>query len=386
MIQFKVAETEAECDAALNLVATVFAPHARIDDYEAYKKTLWHEDPDYAPENIVLALDGAGAVCGVIRIVPRILVRHQQRFKTAGISSVCLAEEHRGVGRSLDLMRYALARCAENDYDLSLLFSRRALDHYYNRFGFWGLSAYSKAVIRAVTPTSQVSVDGVEIGAFDLDEVERYNTLYAECYGDSFGYVVRKPAHWMLIGQRLAWEQEVRFATLICKGRVIGYVAVDRYNVVEMAADADILDIADIIALLRRFDLCSADAPCAIPADHRLLRDVGCQRDVTISHRSCAYGGHMVKVLNTARVQSLWLQRMAVILARVGARPGERKIGDLAVNWDGELLSSASLKGDDMDYKTTCLLLGAQDVGPHRDRGIDTIDRLPFNVSFFDHL
>jgi predicted acetyltransferase len=388
MLQFKVAETMEEYREAIALAVKVFEPNAEIENFASFKQVLWCGDPEFSLGNLILAVDASGVTCGVIRVVPRILMRGDQCFNMAGISSVCLATKYRGQGYSVPFMRYALNLCADRGYDLSLLFARRALDGYYNRFGYWGISSYNK--VSFVVPKEKGCGRGadVELGEFSFEEIEMYNHYYDACYSNSFGYIRRSLKHWDLIGKRLTALGGISFKTLIKQGKVEGFIVLDQSNVVEIATNIDSLGIVDIIELLRRSSIYGENSNITfeVSPDHALLQQASSGLDRAISFRSCSYGGHMVKILNVEHACSLWQIRLKNLYSEIGVEHFDREVGRFRVCWNGRSVDVKGLGNYDLDYETTCLLLGCVRSDAVISSNIGMIDRVPFNVSFLDHL
>lgn len=183
-LSFSLASSEDEVLSAFRLAMSVFAASNDIPEYEHYKVRLWRDDPSYALDNFILARAEDGDVCGLVRIVPRKIFRGEEAFSVAGVSSVCLSPHQRGNGNSLKLMEFALACCKKRAFDFAFLFARRAADHYYSRFGFQGVSSYSKLKIKYADLTSDSQL---AVGPSCEKNIKIYSAAHDQCYARAFG-------------------------------------------------------------------------------------------------------------------------------------------------------------------------------------------------------
>ena len=382
MLYYRAAETEEECLDAMALATRIFAQSSNMSEgeYGGYKEKLWLEDPEYDVQNIVIALDITGKICGVIRIIPRLLMRRDQCFKTAGISSVCLDMEYRGKGYSEPFMRSALQICVERGYDISILFARRALDNYYNRFAYWGLSSYNTVQFANTHQANSLSeISNVDLTGFDSEDIAKYKKLHKDCYQSTFGYVKRSYADWIYIGKKLARQNGIFFKTVKRKGLVLGYFLLEENSVLEVAVNTDLLTISSIIALIQEHKV-SSDLLFQISPDHLLMKKSNSSFDHTISFRCCPYGGHMVKILNFEKVVDLCADRYK----RLYLSQADEVVTKL--DYVRKTLGYEDSQMHDIDYETICYLLGSYSPQASLGSGLGVIDRLAFNVPYLDHL
>jgi GNAT superfamily N-acetyltransferase len=348
------AASDQDVQGAFELAKSVFAGAGAADD-GAYKSLLWFEDPTFEPRNLLLAKSASGVPCGLVRIVPRVMVRVGERYTVAGISSVCLAPEVRGGGHSRTLMEHALQHCRDRDFDFAFLVARRAADHYYTRFGFRGIASYSRVMVRV--PGAAVS-GALALGEPDAADVPVYSAAYDACYANTFWRVERTAAYWRFLMERCR-RQGLRLSSLVLEGRSVGY-AITGAAVVHELAYTDEVPAGALVRLLA--DAVGADATLLLemPPEHRFVVNAY-GLDMTLSARECTYGGHMVRVLSTLRL----LERLA---ARAPA--------------DAAALAHLA-HTDCLDHRETCRLLGAW--SPTETRAGE--DRpLHFDVSLADQV
>lgn len=353
------ARSEREVRQAQGLACSVFESASGIADYASYKTLLWREDPTFAPENLMLAHLGGGPPCGLVRIVPRTIFRGDQAFSMAGISGVCLDPALRGRGLSVPLMEQTLVDCRKRGFDLAFLFARRAADHYYTRFGFWGVSAYSRTSVRLTSVSSDPRLALLEDG--QETNLDVYQAAYDRCYRNVFGRFARSPADWRFLLRRLSCLGNVHFSTLLFEGRVMGYVLWSD-GVIHELAWLEGVQVQAIVALLAATVPGAAEKSALnleISSQHRLVAEAY-GLDLTISGRECIYGGHMARILNPAAL----LDRMAE-----RSPPAALGLRHLA-------------KVERFTHRDTCRLLGAwSPTDCHHS--VEPV--LPLDISFPDH-
>ena len=384
---FKIAESESECVESLRLVAEVFSSSSSLFDYEEYKQRLWSEDPSFDRNNLILTVGSDGEIIGVIRIVPSILYRVNKPIAVAGISSVCLKENYRGLGLSTPMMSFALGECRRRGYEIAALFSRRVLDHYYCRFGFSGVASYSR--IRFCCPESvrATARPGLDIVECHTAQFEILNDLYQRCYGLTFGYVERSLAYWRFMKRRIEYIGDPVMKAVILDGVIAGYFMLSGDVVCELAADVDRVDLVDLICCIEGVvEKDISELEFSISPQHVMMASSRWEIDKTISQRSCSYGGHMVNLLNVEKVFSLWLDRINNICRRVAIRSFSGRFGMVEYSWNGRKFSAAVDQGASaLDYQTTCLLLGCETAHGLPVETPFMLDREPFNTPLADH-
>jgi predicted acetyltransferase len=357
-LSFALASSEGDIDSAFQLAISVFKVSSDIDDYDFYKLRLWRDDPSYALDNFILARAEDGDVCGLVRIVPRTIFRGEEAFSVAGVSSVCLAPRQRGNGNSLKLMEFALACCKKRAFDFAFLFARRAADHYYSRFGFQGISSYSKLKIKYADLASDSQLVA---GPSCEQNIKIYSAAYDQCYARVFGRVERTPAYWQFLLRKFQSPYPDRIETLYISGEPVGYVLLNDSTIHELAFTQHVDARALIAFLSRQFPLVCKDGDINLdlPPQHSLLSALH-GLDISVTQRECPFGGHMACILNPE-----------ALLQRVSKRSPQRA---------AELASLRSLKH--FNHYETCCLLGVATISA-REVSTDTL--LPYNMSAADH-
>lgn len=378
MLAIAPASSSADQEAALQLAALAFVPAGSNDELLPWKRFLWFEDPSFERANLIVGRDVDGRLAGMIRIVPRVLRRGEQRLTVAGISSVCVAPAQRGKGHSTALMRWTVDHCRERGFDIAALIARRSADHFYTRFGFWGVSAYSQLSIAPVT-----QVPGLLTPAPAREEwIGCYREAFDHCYAECFGRFERDERLWRHQLRRLMQIDRLRFVSLLRADVPVGYAIVFDRTIVEIAL-TEVPPGAALVAALRV--LVPGDVPLTVdmPPQHRLLGALQ-GLDVSFRHRECSFGGHMVRVLNPHRLAALLAARVGVRLARLRSSGFSASVEGIGLAWDGAHCSATvEEQATPPEFRQSCALLGARMASePAADPLGD--ERLPFNLCYQD--
>ena len=379
------AQSAAEADEALGLAFRVFTESGSIRDYAEFKTILWREDPHYGLENLLLARDDTGRLIGLIRIVPRVLYRVDQKFTVAGISSVCVSPDFRGKGISARLMEFALDYCRARGFDIALLIARRAADHYYTRFGFWGISSYNKATIslanlRKDTPAT------ITLVPVKSEYIGLYSAAYLACYRETFGYFERTPQYWSFLLRKMNYLTGLRWLTIAADGSPVGYVIGSRHVIHEIAwiGELPTQSVAMAVSTQLQPPAVERSLTIEIPPQHHLLATTE-GADFTLAFRECSYGGHMVRILNTSRARELLAARITKKLDQLGLQKYAENSNGVGVTCDARGCR-VDLPPRDLlapSYHQTCRLLGASALSLQHWQ-IDPPQ--PFNISLPDQL
>lgn len=337
-----------EFTEAYNIALSVFAENTSMPGYADYKLFNWESDPYFNYKNILLAkYDGKPA--GLIRIVPRKLFRGTSSYSVAGISSVCLLPQLRGRGLSVSLMEQTLAYCKEQGYEIAFLFARRAADHYYTRFGFHGITSYSRVFVSSSVKRVQVQLS---VSGFDAELCSLYNEAYENCYRDCFGRIERTAAYWKFAIDLIEQRKEYRFYTILHNEMPIGYLIAGKTNICEIAVNTAIPgeELIQLVVSNRLVECANDKIEIEMLPQHSLMNSFR-GTDITVQSRECTYGGRMVKILDVDTVNGKFKKKMAV---------NEKDI---------------------LSYTDTCNLLGV--LSPTASQNEE--DQLPFDIGSIDH-
>ena len=144
-LQVSPAENETDTKRAMTVVEGAFDMG---DSQGEGRDFVWYADPKFSFENVLIAKTENDDFAGVVRLLPVTIRRGEGSIRAVIFSDVCIDEKFRNQGFSIPMIQSAVKIAKERNFEFALLFARRALDHFYTRFSFWGVSSYSSVAIR----------------------------------------------------------------------------------------------------------------------------------------------------------------------------------------------------------------------------------------------
>jgi len=300
MIYAGLARNENERKLALRLAATSFRMSEDREDSAFFRKTLMlREHPGFTEDSSIVVCASDGSVVGSAFLIERALPLRDKILRAVFISSISIAEKVRGQGLSYFLMEAAIEASRVRGIDVAMLIARRAVDGFYTRFGFWGLSQYSKVTFDLVTlPKAKRPELSIKIFPAVDENLEICAALYTENYKNLIGHCERKPEMWRYILLKLPYLG-LRFELVTIDGKIAGYVIHDGKGNIHEIATVSAEFSYETITLLEAFNLGVERVTLHVHPTHPFLKKlVGA--DISLILRECSYGGHMVKVLNPA--------------------------------------------------------------------------------------
>lgn len=295
-----IARNEIEREEALKLAAASFPLPDDHHDAAILRKTkLLREHPGYTNESPIIVCNTDGSIGGSAFLIDCVVPLKDKLLRGVFVSSVSVCEAARGRGLSRLLMKAAIQSATNRGVDIAMLIARRGVDGYYTRFGFWGLSQYSKFTIPISTLASgshspkSTSLTPVTVADFGLCAA-----LYADNYRNLVGHCQRDQEKWCYILQKLPYIS-MRFDLVKIDGKTAGYVIHDgKGNVHEIATTAG-ESVYTPRTFLQACASTSEEVMLHVHPTHPFLRRLE-GADVLLSLRECPYGGHMVRILNPA--------------------------------------------------------------------------------------
>ena len=282
-----IAKSNSELVLALDLVCQVFFSRANVTQeiFRSHKELDWHNFEFFEKDSVVVAKD-FNKVVGVIRIVYRVFHIEGEVYKTAGFTDVCVNDKYRGKGISRIMMEYA-NNVANTKCDICLLFASKSVDYYYNRYGFWGVSTFNKVIIK-----NQIFKSNTCFQSAINQNLDNFDYLYNKKYSNLNGFMERTAKYWGYILEKCQ-QLKIKFKAIVVNNRVCGYCIYKDNIIYEISYNSSV-DIKDILAHFKTYH----EVLMEIDEQHYAVSQLNLL-DVTLCSRSCIFGGHMIKILNT---------------------------------------------------------------------------------------
>jgi len=369
------ARTSDELDAAIELAAQTF--HGSSDGASDIKRGLLSPVGNLLiGDVVVLVIDEV--VCGSCFFIDRDFFFNKRKLKGTFFSSICIHEENRGQGLSVTLMDKAISLCSERGSFFAALIARRAVDNFYTKFSFWGISQYSKIHLN-LSGYQSLGQNGIVAQASkrELNVIgEIYECVYSRQHGSSY----RTAEYWLYI----LWKAKHFGFYFFCykiNGEVKGYAICNEKGVYELAVTDEVgyLDFLMQIGVIKpqkEFLIHCADTHPIVTQ----LRDI----DFTLSKRQCIYGGHMIRVINEKAMLKLLYEDLQQEVPTFSVdKKTESSCGGEMVIKDGA--KKIKLTAPAFNYENTCFLMRARNItgdGPE-SHGLKNIS---FNIPYFDQI
>lgn len=292
-LQVRAAENETDVKFAMKVATATFDTD---NDQGPDRKFLWRADPDFSTQDILIAKTDNNNFAGVVRFVPLTICSDKRHIRAVIFTDICIAGKLRGQGLSVPMLQSAVEIAKQRKFDFAVLFARRAVDHFYNRFSFWGASSYSSVELRSLQPLHGLGKSAT-LGNHGKDLIELYDRSYRSAYKNCFGRIDRSPEYWDYAIERIR-RRGIAFNTVQVNGTPVGYVVHSGTHIHEIATQ-DTADLPSaILAVMggkqENGDVCRL----SITHEHAGFKYLS-GSDLTVSHRECLFGGHMVRALNT---------------------------------------------------------------------------------------
>lgn len=349
-----LARNEMEVNAALCLATQVFRSEIVSPDEVIIKRNLMSVHNTLSEKDVVVMINDNNEVCGTCFLIDRFFFKKSEKLKGTYLTSICISAAYRGMGKSRNLMEYAIRECEKRGSIFAILIARKAVDHYYNKLQFWGISQYSKIQISNLTLKS--SKNKYIVKSIQEKDIKRVNQIFEITYTDLYGSCERNEIYWNFI----IWKvqlQKIKFDVLWLDETIVGYVIYSESTIFECAADSGVyyLDLLKSIQVnypaMDKIELHASEK-------HPIVKELD-YVDFTISIRQCSYGGHMARVINPDRLIKILEQELDAVFSNA-------VVDNISFSIDGvDIISqngktSICINSSPYDYRTTCLLMGAK--------------------------
>lgn len=370
------ARSPQELELALSLAAVTFRSNEEVSTALDAKLRLMSPGVKITEDDVVVIAGDDQNILGACFLIDRQFTKNDIRIKGTFLSSICIAEAYRGKGLSSHLMNVAIAECGKRSSDFAILIARKAVDHFYNKFGFWGVAAYSRLSFKfdeIATLNSKFAINF----ATEMD-IESLKIIHASVYGPLLGSCERSFEQWRHILWKAKW-QGFSFVVFKTMDITAGYVIYSGSDIYEIAASANESNVALLACLGREFSITTFTLH--VSQCHPLVRELR-DIDFSVTNRQCTYGGHMARIIEDKKLLSIIRQGL-----KAKCKPREQRLYTLSTddfvvkiavgNIDVELLNSA------ISFRNTCHLLGASYVTADNEVR-DLLNLSPFNILVCD--
>ena len=331
------------------------------DGYTAEQEAKWNFKWEYDDLLLLATSDTDPSVCyGGMRMRPLDINRREQAFHFLGICETFVDTSARGMGIAGKLTQRCIDFAKRQGFDGILVIARRAIDGFYSKHGFYGVSSYPEVHIRDIdqferlNPTRNQS----EIQILSAKVHEDFYSYYQECYVNNFGTIVRSREQMRVLMESavLADNAGIQLLRISIGNLVKGYFVLCDSKVVEICFDMTLGTefkqslICSIASYLETNNLTFAIHP-----SHKLIAcDLGF--DTTISNRTCSYGGHLVRVINGESMKAKFIDREK---RRVDAISNSAGISQEEISRQYRLDAITAKNDSPLSFEQTLLLLGA---------------------------
>ena len=368
-----LARSVSDVDRALLLAAEIFRPDSEDDNAYAIKRAVISRGGAVLPENVVVLVNEQDEVVATSFLIDKLFFRGQSKLKGIFISSVCVAESERGKGLSRLLMDEVIAQSEKKRAAFAILIARRAVDHFYNKFGFWGLSQYSTIKLQL---SNNFKLDNkLGISKPTTKELLQCNLLYEETYSNLFGACERNIRDW----EHITWKSSFLGGDFAVfhndkSKSICGYAVYSGSNIYEIASIPSV-SLLEIVRNLCEY-LSLSNVVIHVSPDHRIVSDLQGE-DFSICLRQCSYGGHMVRVINHKILLNSLFESSGGELGHADSEVLSRyKLTGYPADWS-EVSAGDSHRSMVHTFENTCLLMGANQLSSRL--GVES-----FNIPLLD--
>lgn len=285
--EIKFSENKDELIQALDLAKETFVTNKDNKLNSQFKDLMWLEHPSFGPNTLLIAKKD-NKVVSILRIVPsKFILKNSKSFISASLTSICTHQNYQGHGLSKALINYALQYCKSVGFDSCHVIASRSVDYYYPKFGFEGLSSYTKVSVKG---KNLVLNKELKISKkFNQKNIKKYQRFYTNSYKSTNSLTLRSTGHWNLLLKR-SQKEGFDFYEISIKKRLVGYLIYKNNTVYELSVESSVK--LDWLASV--FLKSNPEINLMIPSTHKILEPAS-SFDVTLTKRSCPFGGHLIK-------------------------------------------------------------------------------------------
>lgn len=276
-------------------------------------------------KNSVVVVLSNKQVVGAAFIHERELFFKEVKLPVSFLSYICIHRDYRKKGLSIKLMEKTIQIAEVNKNAASIVIARKAVDHYYTQFSFYGFSNYPKIEVRQFDYKKNSENKFIPLTRELINEV---SSIYHNVYTKLTGACYRSLDDWHFIIEK-AKNIGVNLNVILNKeSKIIGYIAFKNKDVFEFSL-IDKRLYKSILADLTLF-LNELNISFHLGNNHPLFNEIR-HLDFTYSYRECWYGGHMMRINNEAIFKEMLDKEKGVVLNE-NDRKGKHKFDFLVGN------------------------------------------------------
>lgn len=250
-------------------------------------------------------------IVGVLQLLSKELYIQAKPVEAWGITNVCVSAGFQGCGFGRKLMEGALKILSKRGKPLLLLFARRAVDGFYDKFGFIGTGFFPEIAVKNVCSLRPEIVSSLDFVSRPRPKLRReYSSLYAKTYSKIDFSFYRDVRWWQNVDNWLKFVlKDHEFVNVYLNGRFTGYFIRKDNRVIEAAAAGDYGLFSELIAAYfvnNKNSELSFELMPAHPLAKKLFllnHDFKCRRSWD--------GGHMLRFNVPSRLSKFRLVRLA---------------------------------------------------------------------------
>lgn len=378
-IYIGLARDSHDIEAALLLAAKTFNTSKDLSK-EAFKnkKILLSPNGSFDENDVVILANGKNEVCGTCFLVDRDFYRNGIKLKSTFLSSICISKSFRGKGFSRLLMDEAIKKCEERGSSFAVLIARKAVDYFYNKFSFWGLSEYSKINLKIIDKTISSLIYSV-LPATDKD-LAIVNKIYDSIYSKLYGSCKRSNKYWKYV----LWKtkvQQFNFLIFRSEDKVIGYVIFQENDIYEIASTNNISSLEFLYMLRHNYSMNNIKLHCS--NEHPIISELK-ELDFSINRRQCIFGGHMVRIIDEDYLFRCLEEEVQQKALKLGISNHTEIYGDNSITIQDNRID-IKMPTHPYSYENTCFLMMADRLSVVPKKNI-LYKPYSFNIPYLDQI
>ena len=286
------AKDNKEVSKAINLATKIFRSNENFDEALRSKRIIMFQKVKPDLRNVIVIKNFDEDLIGTCFLIDRLFYRGKFKLQGTFISSVCIDERYRKLGFSKLLIEYAIKEIESRNSQFAIVIARRAVDHFYNKFGFWGISQYNK--IKLNFKKCSLKFEKGIFSTAKKKDIPEINEIYKYIYSKLYGSCSRTEKDWKLIFDRAA-NQNFQIVIYKVDKKISGYMIYSNFEIVEIASTKSVSCFEMVKNFYKKVSMDKLIINCS--KIHPIFNDLK-HLDVSILSRHCSYGGHMVRITN----------------------------------------------------------------------------------------